>query len=265
MKRTAFFLGLIFLVSLSTQAMAVDLKYAGSTTIELGVMKNAVAVYEKKRGIKVGVMGGGTGAGLKGVIAGTVDFSGASRELTEEELKQGLVPYTIGWDAIAVIINKSNKVENLTMQQLKDINTGKITNWKEVGGADMPIQVVTSHAGSATKKEFQDIVMKGESYVSSVIAVGTTRLEVDSVEKNTSGIGAVSTLFADTKRIKIIKVDGEAPTADTVKANKYKIARRLNLVTKSKASGKTKEFIDFMLGDEGQGFVEKNFIGVRAK
>lgn len=141
--------------------------------------------------------------------------------------------------------------------------TGKITNWKEIGGPDLPITVVISTPGCACREEFQEILMDKEPYVQN--AMVSPMLTLSETVGNTPGaIGPLNVGVIDIKRVKIIKVDGVAPTPENVKTRKYKVIRQINLITKGSATGKVKEFIDFILSPEGQAIVEKNgFVRVR--
>ncbi len=239
---------------------------AGSTTNQLGYVIDSKASFEKAYPqYELDISGGGSGAGMKGAIAGTLDIGMASRHISQKEKDAGLVPYFIGWDAIAVIVNKKNPIDNLTKQQLKDINTGKVKNWKEVGGLDKPIIVVTSHKGSATRKVFQKIIMDKEPYDEKAIKVKTTRAETGKVGKFDIAIGADSTIYVDPKTVKVIKVNGVECTQENVLNNSYIISRPLLLATKGEATGKAKAYIDYMLTPEGQAIVTRKFIGAASK
>jgi len=258
-----FVFSLVVLTFSALQAGAVDLKYAGSVTILEGVMKDAVPVFEKKRGLKVGLSGGGSSAGIKAVLSGAVDIGGVSRDLKDEEKKQGLVPYTIGWGAVGLVANKALPVETLTSKQVKDIMTGKIHNWKELGGPDLPIKVVVSTPGCACREEFQEMVMDKEPYVSGAI-ISPMKTLSETVSVTPGGIGPLATAVIDSSKVKIVKIDGVLPTPENVKTRKYKVSRQVNLITKGEAKGKAKEFIDFMLSKEGQDLMErKGFVRIR--
>lgn len=253
MKRiTRVFLGVVLVVAAHSPSWAVDLKFAGSTTCQLGFMFDAAEAYKQKTGKTISVMGGSTGAGVRGVLFETIDIGGASRPISDKELAKGIVPYTVAWDAIAIIVNKKNPIKNISMEHLKKMNTGELFSWKTVGGPDKKVVVVTSHVGSATKKVFQKIVMNKEEYRSDAVVVNSTRDEVDKVVANEFAIGAVSLSFADPTKVKIINVDGISPSPENISSRKYKISRPLSLLTSGPAQGEAKEFIDFMLSERGQ-------------
>jgi len=261
-KLGAVLVTLFALIMLSAEARAVDLKYAGSVTVLEGVMKDAAPAFEKKEGIKIGLSGGGSGAGVKAVLSGLVDVGGVSRDLKDEELKQGLVEHSIGWGAVGLIAHKGVAVDNLTTKQVKDIMTGKVTNWKQVGGADQPIKVVISTPGCACREEFAEMVMDKEAYVAGAMVSPMTTLST-TVGNTPGGIGPLATAVIDASKVKIIKIDGVLPSAENIKAKKYKVSRKINLVTKGAATGNARKFIDFMLSPEGQNIVGKNFVKIK--
>ncbi len=244
-------------------AYGVDFKYAGSVTVLEGIMKDASVEFQKKTGYKIGLSGGGSGAGIKSVLAGTVELGGVSRELREDEFKMGIVAYRVAWGAVGLVANKGVPVDNLTSKQVKEIMTGKIKNWKEVGGPDLLIKVVVSTPGCACREEFQEMVMDKEPYVDGAI-VSPMKTLSDTVGNTPGAVGPLATAVIDTTKVKIIKIDGALPTPENIKSRKYKVVREINLITKGPAQGKVKEFIDFILSPEGQAIVEKNgFVRVK--
>lgn len=256
-----FLLGTLFIAIPSFAA--IDLKYAGSTTVQMGFMYDAAAAYKIDKDKRISIMGGSSAGGVRGVVLGTIDIGGASRELKAKEKAMGVVAYRIAWDAIAIIVHKENKVSNLSMDQLEKIFTGVIKNWQEVGGSDAPITVVTSHEGSATREVIHGIVMNKKPWAENAVKVNSTRDEVGKVIEDRFAIGGVSASFADAGKIKIITVGGVTPKAENIKNQKYKIARPLNLLTLGPATGEAKNFIDFMLSAEGQDIVGRKFIPVQ--
>jgi len=252
-----------------------DISYSGSSTIGTGILKEggAVAAFEKKSGKKFkSVEIPGSGKGVQALIEGKVDLAGASRPLKPEEKKAGLSATTIGYDAIAVFVHKSNPVKNLTKEQLKGIFTGKIKNWKEVGGKNAPIVPNTEIiAGKrATIEMFQEHVMDGAQY-GKFKEIDLPRDQIVELSKQENGICSVSLgLLAslskeERAKVKPISVAGSEPSEKNVQSGAYLISRPLLLVTKGLAKGETKDFISFVLSPEGQSIVAKNFVPVRKK
>ena len=186
------------------------LEIYGSTTVEKDVMAPLSQAFEKETGIPLKMHGVGTGQGMVALLQGKADVAMASESLEDAILsagkaaaKQGvtiappdnLMYHEISKDRMLVIVNMRNPIVELTRTQIKDIHTGKITNWRAVGGEDLAIQVITSHAGSATRAMFQKLVMGGEKYVKSALEVDSTPLELDLVSHTKGGIGVVSATF----------------------------------------------------------------------
>ena len=214
----------------------------------------------------------GSGKGIQALIEGKVTLGGASRPLKAEEKKAGLSATTIGYDAIAVFVHKSNPVKNLTKEQLKGIFTGKIKNWKEVGGKNAPIVPNTEIiAGKrATIEMFQEHVMDGAQY-GKFKEVDLPRDQIVELTKQENGIcsvslGLLASLSKEEKaKVKAISVAGSEPSEKNVQSGAYIISRPLLLVTKGLAKGDVKEFISFILSAEGQSIVAKNFVPIRKK
>jgi len=236
------------------------LSLAGSTTVEPIASKAAEVYMEKHPDVKVTVQGGGSGTGIKMVGEGTVDIGNASRKIKDKEkdLYPDLVGTIIAYDGIAIVVHPSNPVENLTKQQLQDIYAGKITNWKEIGGEDREIVVVTRAEGSGTRDTFIELVMnKGKvEETSSALQKPSNGAVKATVAGNESAIGYIGLGYVD-DTVKPVKINNILPSSETVKNGTYPISRALYMYTKGEPSGVTKDFIDFILSDEGQNIVEE--------
>lgn len=240
-------------------ALAQEVTIAGSTTVQKRVLEPGAAGLKAATGIDVKVQGSGTGKGMIALFEGKVPAAAASESLQEavgsaqkaakEADKAITVPanlqfHEIATDTIVIIVNKDNKIGALSKEQLKDIHTGKLKNWKEVGGADIPIKVVTSHAGSATRAVFQKQVMDGADYSAGAVEVRTTREEIAEVSRDSGGIGAVSEgFFAQ-----------NAGKARTVKAPN--VSRPLALVTVGEAKPEIKKIVEFFKSPEGKKLIQ---------
>jgi phosphate transport system substrate-binding protein len=210
---------------------------------------------KKATGIDLELVGNGTGNGVEDLVNGKCDAAGASEELVDaiasmkaasgKDATGDLKGHVITSDVIRVIVNPGNSVTKLSKEQLKGLHTGTVANWKEVGGPDLGIIVVTSHAGSATRKVFNKMMMDGQPYVTGAIEVETTRKEVDNVADLPEAIGAVSMGFVNLPGNK-----GKVKVVDSPE-----IGRPLMLITKGEASASVKKIVDFFRG-EGKKYIK---------
>lgn len=250
-----------------------QISYSGSSTIGTGVLDaGAVKAFEAKTKIKFSsVEQPGSGKGIKALLDGKVNLAGASRPLAAGEKKSGLLGHTIGYDAIAVFVHKNNPVKNLSKEQLKAIFTGKIKNWKEVGGKNAPIDPNTEILGAnrATTEFFQEHAMDGAAYGKGFKEIDFPRDQIVEISKDENGIcgvslGLLAAVSPDVQgKVKVITVNNVEPNEKNVKSGAYVISRPLLLVTKGLPEGAVKEFISFALSKEGQEIVTKNFVPVR--
>ncbi len=238
---------------------------SGSTSVG-AVMEPLVEEYKKTLSddIDIEVQQVGSSSGIKNTIEGTSEIGMTSRDLKGDEKESNLVETKIALDAIAVITNSENDVDNLTKAQVKDIFTGKITNWKEIGGHDSPIVVVSREDGSGTREGFESIVGYGPEQLvkSALISDGSGNIKT-TVANNKNAIGYISLGYVD-KSVKSISIDGVVANSDNVKSHKYAISRPFLLIYKDeKISENGNKFIEFILSDEGQKVVEKHgFVSV---
>lgn len=234
----------------STSELSGSVKIGGSTTVLPIAQAGAEEFMAKNPKVKIEVQGTGSSEGVKGVTDGTLDIGNSSRELKPEET--GLTDHKVAIDVLAVVVNTGNKVTGLTDAEVKDILTGKIKNWKAVGGADLAIQVIGRDEASGTRDYVQkEIIGKDAKFVADALAMpGTGQLKA-AVAQTKGAIGYMSVGQAD-ETVKVLKVDGVQPTPETVKSEKYKYSRYLHMFTKGEAKGLTKSFIDFVLSKEFQ-------------
>lgn len=252
---------------------AEELIYIGSSTIGMGIMEEGAAkTFESKTKIKFkSIESIGSGKGIDALLEGKTSLAGASRSLKAEEKKKNLLGHTIGYDAIAVFVHKNNPVKNLSKEQLRGIFTGRIKNWKEVGGKNAPIAPNTEISGGkrATMEMFQELVMDKAPYGKGFKEIDYPRDQIKEVARDENGICSVSlgllTALSEAERaqVKALKVGDIEPTENNVKSGAYLVSRPLLLVTKGLPKGAVKEFINFMLSKEGQAIVAKHFVPVR--
>ena len=237
---------------------------SGSTSVGPVVEILGEDFESKNEGISIEVQHIGSSAGIKNAIEGTSQIGMASRDLKDEEKASGLKETQIAIDGIAVITNKNNEVKDLTLEQVKDIYTGKITNWKEVGGKDAPIVVVSREDGSGTRDGFQENVgFESEELTKDAqISDGSGNIK-STVEGNENAIGYISFGYVD-DNVNALTIDGVELTTENIKNNTYAIARPFLFVSKEdNISEEGTKFIEYILSDEGQKIVEeKGFISV---
>ncbi|WP_061994028.1 phosphate ABC transporter substrate-binding protein [Clostridium sp. ATCC 25772] len=236
-----------------------SIKISGSTSVAPLMEKESAEYKGKNPNTNIEIQAVGSSAGIQNTINGVTELGMSSRDLKEEEKAAGLKEEVVAYDGIAVITNKNNTVKNLTMIQIKDIYTGKITNWKELGGKDAPIVVVSREDGSGTRDAFQEILKfsSEELIQDATIGDGSGNIKT-TVEKNENAIGYISFEYIDDS-ITVQKIDGIEATVDNVKSNAYKLSRSFLLIYREdKISEESKEFLDFILSEEGQNIVENS-------
>jgi phosphate transport system substrate-binding protein len=245
-----------------------DLTVAGSTTVQ-PIITKASEDYEKVRpNVRIGVQGGGSGTGVRMVGEGSVAIGASSRELNSEERKTHpqLSTHVIAVDGIAIVVHPSNVLSNmsLSVERIRDIFSGNITNYMELGGPDRKIVLVEREDGSGTRSSFESMVMGGLGVSDAALqkpASGAIRFTVSA---NENAIGYVGIGYLDNETIKPVAVDGVLPTEENIRAKDYPLSRDLYLVTDGEPVGLAKDFIDYLLSDAGQEIVkEEGFVRIR--
>jgi phosphate transport system substrate-binding protein len=226
---------------------------AGSTAFQPFAEKLAEQYMSTHANISITVQGGGSAVGVQSAISGAAQIGMADLVVLPEEAKQ-LTPTIVARDGIALVLNPANKVINLTMQQVREVFNGKIKNWKEVGGADSPITVVSREAGSGTRSSFEQIVTEISLTKDALIqdSNGTIR---ETVANDPNAIGYLSHGLLNEK-IRAIKIDDQECTTELITAGKYKIVRPIFLLVKGDPQGEVKNFIDYILSAEGQNTIK---------
>jgi phosphate transport system substrate-binding protein len=213
------------------------------------------------------VTGGGSGVGLAALINGSTDICQASRPIKQGEidkLKERFnsvgVEIAVARDGLSVYFNEQNPVTELTIAQLKDIYTGEVTNWKEVGGPDARIILYGRENSSGTYSFFKDNVLMGEDFAAQTQTLPGTAAIVNAVAKDKNGIGYGGAAYAkgvrDCKVKKDDKAVGYLPTEENIKSGTYPLSRYLFWYLTSKPSGDTKKLVDFVLSEAGQKLVK---------
>ncbi|NLT94129.1 MAG: phosphate ABC transporter substrate-binding protein [Clostridia bacterium] len=242
-----------------------NLKLAGSTSVQPLAEELAMRFMELNREVKIDVTGGGSGAGVESTINGAADIGMTSRELKESEKENnpGLKTVVIAQDGIAVIVNKNNIVDDLTLEQVKDIFSGKITNWKDLGGKDTAITVVNREEGSGTRGAFEEIVLGKEKITEKAAVQNSTGAVKTAVSADPNAIGYISMGSMDDE-VKSLKIGGIEPSIENAKSGFYPVTRPFIFLVNGEAEGLAKVFIDWVLDTEAQEMVQENgFIPVK--
>ena len=250
---------------ISSSALAFDntISWAGCGITKKAFMSELAAAYTEKTGIKIELQGGGATRGIRDTANLKVDMGGTCRMTLPEsaniELHATLHP--VAWDALAIIANKRNPVNNITTEQIKRIYTGKITNWKEIGGPNAPINLyvrngMISGVGYAIRQYiFQD---GGKPFTDQARFVKSSGPLEKAVEKDPYALGITGISSARKRNVKIQGFDGKVPTYENVKNGNYGLYRPLYLVTGPAPSKKVMDFIDFANSEDGRQILRDN-------
>lgn len=228
---------------------------SGSTSI--GPLAEKLAMkYEEENDVKIEVNQIGSSAGITNAISGVSQIGMASRDLKPEEKDSNLQELIIAYDGIVVVTHPSNPVKNLTMEQVKQIFTGEVTNWKEVGGKDMEIVVVSREDGSGSRDAFQEIVgyESGQLIKNAIVASGNGNIKT-TVAMNKHAIGFISFEYID-ESVSTMDINGVQAKAENVLAGQYELSRPFLFVHKEDVPESAKQFMEYILTPEGQKIVE---------
>lgn len=226
---------------------------AGSTSVQPFAETLSEAYMVLHSEITIDVQGGGSSAGIMSAQTDTADIGMSSRNLKDDEV--GLWSVEIAKDGLAVIVHSKNTVQNLTLSQVRDIYAGVITNWKELGGRDAKIHVITREEGSGTRSAFEGLLMdKTEIDPRSIVqdSNGTVR---QLVGDDINAIGYIS-LGLVNEKVKALKLEGVSATRENVINGTYILSRPYLFVLKSEPVGEVKRFIDFCLSDDGRALLD---------
>jgi phosphate transport system substrate-binding protein len=234
----------------------------GSDTMVILAQKWAELYMKNNPSASVQVTGGGSGIGITALINGTTDICNASRPMKQTEIEKLKARYnTLGVeipcakDGVTIFLNEANKVNELTLQQLSDIYTGKVKNWKEVGGNNTEIRLYGRENSSGTYTYFHDEVVKAD-YAPNTQSLPGTAAVVNAVKKDVNGIGYGGAAYAIGVKNASVKKDANSkaflPSKESIAKGEYPITRYLYMYLRNRPTGETKKYIDWILGVEGQ-------------
>jgi phosphate transport system substrate-binding protein len=272
-------LGFIFVTLMAVSSMNAytqdSLQIKGSDTMVNLVQAWAEKFMELNPTDFLAVTGGGSGTGLSSLINGTCDIAMSSRNIKEKEIalakQKGIIPTEIkvALDGLAVVVSPNNPVRQLTLDQLSNIFTGVITNWKEVGGNDTKIVLLSREVNSGTHVYFKEHVLRKNDpnskaeFSPEALMLSSSQAIAEEIAQNPGAIGYYGMGYVSPKQKALsIAIDRNSdyvpPTSDNVISGKYPISRPLFIYTKGEPQGLTKKFLDFMLSPEGQEIVLQN-------
>jgi phosphate transport system substrate-binding protein len=241
----------------------------GSTTVLPIAQITAEVFMERHPDAKISVQGGGSGIGVAGIIDGTCDIGDSSRSMKEQELSnavsKGVNPKAnlVAMDGLSVIVHPSNKLTGLTKNQVKDIYTGKISDWSALGGESQKIVVVSRDSSGGTFESFGEMALDKEKVRSDALMQASNQAVASTVAKTPGAIGYVGLGYLSSQ-VKSLALNGVMPSKETVLNNKYSLARPLFMYTNGAPQGAVKDFLDFVLSEEGQKLVgEAGFVGLK--
>jgi phosphate transport system substrate-binding protein len=258
-------------LSINIAVAAENVVIKGSTTV-LPIAQAALEAYMKAHpGVNISLSGGGSGEGIKALIDKSADIATSSREIKDKEVElaksRGINPvaYTVAIDALTPIVHPKNKVNGLTIDQLSQIYQGKITNWKEVGGDDLQIVVVSRDSSSGTFETWGHLVLNNAKVTPKAQLQASSGAVVQAVSKNRYAISYVGIGYLN-KSVKALTVNGVQASARTALSKEYLIARSLYMYTNGQPEGVVADFIKFVLSPAGQKLVAKEgFIPLTAE
>ena len=241
----------------SSRSETTNIILAGSTSVQpFAELLAEDFAHRYPDGPVINVQGGGSTAGIEAALTHTADIGMSSRNLKEDEQNAGLTPKPIAYDAIAIVVNLGNPVSALTSEQVRAIFSGQITNWRQVGGEDRPIVIVTREEGSGTRGAFEEMLMKGERISDLALRQDSNGAVRVIVSSDRAAIGYIS-LGIVGNVVKPVALDGISPSVEAVLAGQYPLVRPFLFVLNGQPSPPVQRFIDFVLSADAQAILAK--------
>jgi len=237
------------------------MQFGGCGITKKAFMTELAKAYEVKTGIKINLQGGGATKGIRKAAKGEIDIGGACRATVEgHPLERNAHQIPVAWDALVVIVNKKNPVDNISFDQLQKLYLGKIKNWKELGGNDAPVELYARKSKmSGVGRTLRELVFANfeQDFVATHMVKSSGPLE-KGIVKNINGVGVTGVSSAKRRDVKILKLNGKEPSYDNIKSGKYVLYRPLYLVVNpSNTDPGIKDFINYAVSREGQNIIRK--------
>lgn len=252
----------LFCFGVST-AMCEKLVIKGSTTVLPIAQKVAEAYMKENPEVKISISGGGSGNGIKAIIDGTTDIADSSRFIKDKEIKLAVekgrypVPFSVAYDCIVPVVHPTNTLKNITMDQLKAIYKGEVTNWKQIGGPDRKIVVISRDTSSGTYEVWEEKVMKKERVYPGALLQASNGAVAQAVGKNKNAIGYIGLGYMNST-VKALTVNNVVGTPETTLSGEFPVSRPLYMFTNKWPKGGTSRFINYVLHPEkGQKYVKE--------
>ena len=253
-------LGLLAILSGASIAEAAELRWVGCSISKNGFMQTLAEAYERQNGTKILLEGGGATRGIRDVASGAADLGGSCRHkiMVDEERNVRLIP--VGWDAIAVIVHPSNPVTSLSMEKIKAVFDGRITNWSELGGPDAEIKLVVREGRLSgvglIVREFLYADSKHDFPASAIVEESSGPVE-ERVEKDPHAIAFTGIGSGRKRAVTALRIDGKAPTYNNIVNGLYQFVRPLYLVIPKSPNDEVAAFASFATSEDGQELIKQ--------
>lgn len=265
MKKNIFktFIVAVSLLISFNMVWAGNLVIKGSTTVLPIAQKTAEAYMSQNPDVKISISGGGSGNGIKALIDGSTDVADSSRFIKDKEVELAVqngrypVPFAVAYDCIIPVVHPSNTINNLTLDQLKAIYKGEVKNWKDLGGPDRPIVVISRDTSSGTYEVWEEKVMKKERVSPAALLQASNGAVVQAVSSNKNAIGYIGLGYVD-KSVRPTTVNNIKGSPETTLNGTFPISRALYMFTNGWPTGDTANFINFVMHPQkGQKYIKE--------
>lgn len=258
-------------LALGSVAQAQKLVIKGSDTLGAKLVPMLAEAYKAANpGVSFEIAAEGSTTGIAAIIDGTAQIGMSSRRAKATEMSAAqakgvtMKPIVVAYDGMAVVVNANSPIKSLTKRQVEQIFTGDVTDWSAVGGKPGKISIYTRNTSSGTYSDWKELAMNRRDYAKSSQKMAGNEQIASEVAKNPNGIGYVGLAYTNVPGTKVIPIDGQLPSKESVISKKYPYARPTFYYTNGEPSGEAAKFVAFTLGDEGQKLAEKiGFVAIR--